>query len=126
MRVLGHRVLIIPDEAPTMTASGLLLPQDRPYQPTSGTVHLVGEGSERDAKIRRATIKKCIALLDAGCTVAALRHLMQEGDVQGSTVEVGQHVIFPAECGLNITDDGTPYVLLNEDDIVIAEIEVAA
>lgn len=125
MRVLGHRVLVVPDDAPTMTASGLLLPQDRPYQPTSGTVHLVGEGSAHDARIRQAAIKKCIALLDKGCTVAALRHLLQEGDL-APTVEVGQHVIFPAECGLNITDDGTPYVLLNEDDLVIAEIEVAA
>lgn len=122
MKVLGHRVLVTPDEMPQESASGIILPEARDYQPTSGTVQRVGNGSARDARVRTAAIRKCIEILASGGTTKDLAAYQAACELASNVAE-GDHVIFPAECGLLITEGQQTYILLNEDDIVVCERE---
>ena len=132
LRPHGHRVLIEPDAPPERTDSGLVLPEDRAYVPTSGTVVEIGSGSLREFQIRRATIQRCLAIVAE--TLAAhpervideLQLYLLKVTAPHSAIAVGDHVVFPPDTGMVITHERRPYVLLREDEIVIVETEAAA
>jgi co-chaperonin GroES (HSP10) len=138
---LGHRILIKPDEQAEHSDSGLVLPQDRHHVPVSGTVVAVGTGPARDQKIRALIISRCIGIVNALAEIhdsaserdygldlrAELYRYKNQVESFERAVNVGDRVVYPAELGLAITEDGQGYILLNEDDVaVIATDEEAA
>ena len=138
LKPLGHRILVKPDEQEEQTTSGLVLPGDRDHVPTSGVVVAVGDGPERDQRIRLATIARCMSIVEelddtsipSTQTIAVMdeirRYLNQIEQVE-RPVAVGDRVVYAAESGLKVTEDGHDYILLNEDDAVaIATEEEAA
>lgn len=142
LKPLGHRILVKPDGQDEQTASGLVLPGDRDYVPTSGTVVAVGDGPERDARIRSKTISRCVGVvaeLTEGASVsvevdklvydilAELGRYKNQVERFEAGLRVGDRVVYAAESGLKLTEDGQDYILLNEDDAVaVATEEVAA
>jgi chaperonin GroES len=136
LKPLGHRILIQPDAQDTETASGLVLPEDRDHVPVSGTVIAIGSGPARDQKIRSAVAARCFALVEelAGMGVrdpkdymAAITTYRESVERFEPVVQVGDRVVYPQDTGLAVTQDGTPYVLMQEDDVaIVASGEVAA
>jgi co-chaperonin GroES (HSP10) len=135
LKPIGNRILIQPDEQPAATDSGLVLPTDRHHIPTSGIVVAVGDGPARDARIREATIARCMAIVvelsyglhvDADETVndivTELRRYKNQAE-KFDSLHVGDRVVYPVESGLAITEDGQQYILLNEDDAVVVATE---
>ena len=87
LRILGDRVMIKVDEAPT-TDRGIVLPETAQERPQSGTVVAVGEGRHNDdGKLIPIDLK--------------------EGDV----------VIFAKYGGHEIEDDGEDYKILESSQI---------
>ncbi len=127
MRPLGHRILVKPDTQPEQTDSGLVLPGARDHVPTSGVVVAVGDGPTRDARIRAATIARCMAIVEElahahpdSLHASAMDELRRYRNqtARFDSVTVGERVVYPAEAGLKVTEDGIDYILLNEDDAV--------
>jgi co-chaperonin GroES (HSP10) len=130
LQPLGHRVLIRPDQQPEDTDSGLLLPQDREYVPTVGTVERLGDGSKRDAETRKRAAAFCKALVnkfvspdERGPIVGALDAYADRAERHEGAVSVGARVAFPDEVGSVVNVDGVRYLILPEDDIVVIELE---
>ncbi len=128
LKPLGHRVLIRPDEQPEQSDSGLILPQDRDHVSYSGTVVAVGNGPARDARVREATIKMCVSIVEKvipdGSSHLRGPVIRTIGALAGKTVtepnlHVGDRVAFSAESGLTFTEDGVEYLVMNEDDVVV-------
>lgn len=127
LRPLGHRLLITPDPPVTATTSGLVLPEDRDHLPVSGTVAAVGDGPKRDQRIRLASITRCISIVEELAemgvhgtdTLAELRRYRNAVERFDGCIAVGDRVVYPVEVGLRVTEDGTGYILLNEDDVAI-------
>lgn len=131
MIVLGHRVLIKPDAQPD-ESSGIVLPQDREWVATSGTVVQVGPGGSKlrfDARQRalRAAIDaigrehgSTNEWFHAGIQQATqrIRALLGSFDPP-QDVQVGDRVAFDGDHGVKMTVDDEPYLILNQDDIVI-------
>lgn len=134
---LGHRILIKPDDPPHETDSGLVLPADRDHVPVSGTVVAVGSGPARDQKIRALIISRCIGIVNAlaeihpGAAESAYAHDMatELGRYKNQVeqfereISVGDRVVYTADAGIVIIEDGIEYVLLNEDDAVVIATE---
>ena len=132
MKTLGHRVLIQPDEQPNQTGSGLILTEDREWVPTSGTIVQVGPGgSKLKYDARQRAIKACLEAIakphystnewfHSGIRAATdrVRALLHTCD-PASDVKVGDRVAFDGDTGLKLTLDGEPYLILNQDDVVI-------
>ncbi len=131
MIVLGHRVLIKPDPQPE-AQSGLLLPQDREWVSTSGTVVQVGPGGSKlryDA--RQRALRAAIEAIErehystnewfhGGIRAATERVRTLLGTYDPPTdVHVGDRVAFDGDHGVAITVDGDPFLILNHDDVVI-------
>ena len=149
MKVLGHRVLIRPDEQPE--ADGLiLLPQDREFVATSGTVAQVGAGSALTYYARQRAIQQCVEafgpehstmtvgtvdsdvnVMHAHRSVSAARNrvrkLLGTADPEPE-LRIGDRVAFDADSGLRITVGGDQILILNHDDVVliVSEAEEAA
>lgn len=120
MIVLGHRVLIRPDEQPSRTDSGLILTEDREWIATSGTVVQVGQGGSLLAyKARQRALKAALACInEADTPYADVFNLLGTSDPEPD-VQVGDRVAFDADTGLAFSFDGEPLLILNQDDIVI-------
>jgi co-chaperonin GroES (HSP10) len=125
LKPLGHRILVQPDAPAEETDSGLVLPQDRDHIPMSGTVVAVGNGPARDAKIRAAAIKRCLTMVEDVDEVAALRAYLAQAE-RFDSLNVGDRVAYPVECGSVLTEDGISYIVLNEDDVVVLVTEQEA
>jgi co-chaperonin GroES (HSP10) len=136
LKPLGHRLLIRPDAQPDETESGLLLPQTHDHVPVSGTVTAVGNGPARDVTIRSRVIARCLSIVDELAEMGVKdpqdyrRELERyKADVERfeSPIRVGDRVVYPVESGLTLTEDGTTYIVMHEDEvaIVVAD-EVAA
>lgn len=125
----GFTVLIQPDAPPERTDSGLIvMPDDKDYIATSGTVVAVGKGSKRLWEARKKAYRKVLMALDASHFVSSKEALRVRDLANGlldeaeplPSVSVGERVVFPAESGLTVKDeDGTDYVLIEEDKIAI-------
>lgn len=127
LRPLGHRILVKPDEQPTETDAGLVLPDAHDHVPVSGIVVAIGKGPARDQRIRQQCIARCIGIVqeltDSSNAAAPLvdemdRYKSQVEQYDGS-IAVGDRVVFPVECGQALTEDGETMILLNEDDVVV-------
>jgi co-chaperonin GroES (HSP10) len=129
----GFTILIEPDPQPEQTDSGLILmPEDRTHIATSGIVVAVGKGSKRlwEARqkayqlARRVTLDT-VKLWFAGGFQDALQEIETDLNALVATsapapsVQVGDRVVFAAEAGLTVQDDGKDYILLEEDRVVI-------
>ena len=134
IRPIGHRIVVIPDRAPDMTASGIYIPEvHNDIPPMSGTVQVLGDGPERDKRIRARTVARCLSILDnaeieSATPAEALaiakeeigRYLRDAGE-QTHVCEVGQRVIFPMEAGHEIVigeDTDNAVVIVAEDSIL--------
>jgi co-chaperonin GroES (HSP10) len=136
LKPLGNRILVQPDAPAESTDSGLVLPQDRDHIPMSGTVVAVGNGPARDAKIRAAAIKRCMAVAEkvtadyshfhAVALLEALRAYLAQAETFEHVINVGDRVAYPIECGSVLTEDGISYIVLNEDDVVVLVTEQEA
>jgi co-chaperonin GroES (HSP10) len=135
LQPLGHRVLIRPDDQPE-EAGAILLPQDREYVPTVGTIVALGDGSKRDAAARKRAVAHCIEIVGqvtneredsseiaAEMMIERLRRYAARSDRSPDAVKVGDRVAFPDEVGSAVTVDGTRYLILPEDDLLIIEHE---
>lgn len=133
IRPIGHRVVVLPDRAPTQTASGLYLPETTDVPPMSGIVQAVGDGLERDTRIRARTIARCLSILDDATIEAAtsaealilakeeIGRYLRSANEQTHICEVGQRVIFPMEAGHEIVlgeDTENAVVIVAEDSIL--------
>jgi co-chaperonin GroES (HSP10) len=138
--VLGHRVLIQPDEQPT-AQGGVELPQDREWVATSGTVLQVGPGGSKlcyDA--RQRALKAAIEAIQrphqstnewfhGGIKRAVERVTALLGTYDPPTdVHVGDRVAFDGDHGVKLTMNGQPFLILNHDDVIVivTEAEEAA
>jgi co-chaperonin GroES (HSP10) len=131
MIVLGHRVLITPDEQP-QASGGIELPQDREWVATSGTVVQVGPGgSKLKYDARQRALKAAIEAIQrphqstnewfhGGIrqAVERVRTLLGTFDPP-QDVQVGDRVAFDGDHGVKLTVDGEDFVILNQDDVVI-------
>lgn len=124
-----HRILVKPDLPEAETASGLVLPQDRDHVPVSGTVVALGPGGSLVRyQARQRAIRDCCEVVESTIrTFGNISPLLLVRDELAGLLGTADHehelrkgdrVVFPAECGLTVTDDGETYVLLNEDDVV--------
>ena len=137
IRPLGNRILVKPDAQPDQTDSGLILPNDHDHVPVSGTVVELGPGgSTMRYQARQRALKQCLEVMDAATQryggmppLQVVRNqisgLLGTGDPVRD-VQVGDRVAYPAECGLDVTVDGAPYVVLSEDDVAVVANEEAA
>ena len=134
IRPLGHRLLIAPDAAATMTDSGIVIPEaytDTP--PMSGVVLRVGDGYLRDRRIRTKTIARCLRLIEdaeaeaAGAVEALvtakdeMQRYLREAETLASIAAVGDRVVFPMEAGHELVlgeDADHPLVIVSEDSIL--------
>jgi hypothetical protein len=91
----------------------------------SGTVVAVGNGPACDAKIRAAAIKRCLTMVEDVDEVAALRAYLAQAE-RFDSLNVGDRVAYPVECGSVLTEDGISYIVLNEDDVVVLVTEQEA
>jgi co-chaperonin GroES (HSP10) len=139
LRPLRHKILVIPDEQPETTDSGLVLPNDHDHVPVSGTVAAVGPGGSRPRfEARQRAIRDCCEAID--CVAATFQNpaalqvareevarLLGTWDLERDIFE-GARVVFPVEVGHEVTKDGVRYILLNEEDVAMIadEHEVAA
>jgi co-chaperonin GroES (HSP10) len=138
--VLGHRVLIAPDPQPE-ASSGIVLPQDREWVATSGTVVQVGPGEPKltyDA--RQRAIRACLEAIQrphqstnewfhGGIRVAIDRVTALLGTYDPPVdVQVGDRVAFNGDHGERLAVGGEQYLILNQDDvlIIVQEAEEAA
>jgi len=134
LKPLGHRMVVLPDRPVTETESGLYIPDAYQNQPAmSGIVQRVGDGPERDRRLRSKAIARCMQILDdaevesATLTEALIlardemsRYLRDVAELE-HIAEVGQRVIFPMEAGHEIVlgeDTEGAMVIVSEDSIL--------
>lgn len=137
---LANRVLIKPDAAPTVTESGLFIPdnavQSKNFE-MSGTVVRTGTGPASAHRVREAMIARFHKLIDEAFIDGALiadiprqlrRELNNLAMQNVSEVQPGDHVAFPYTVGEVLEVDGERYLLMTEDQIsaVLERKEVAA
>ena len=135
IKPLGHRIVVIPDRAPEMTTSGLYIPEaHNDIPPMSGIVQTLGDGPERDKRIRARAIARCLSILDEASIEAAtnaealilakeeIGRYLRDSSEQTHICEVGQRVIFPMEAGHEIVigEDTENAVVIVAEDAVLA------
>lgn len=130
MIVLGHRVLIKPDEQPK-SQGGIELPQDREWVATSGTIVQVGKGSKLRYDARQRALRDAIAAIERehGSTNEWFHAGIQQATQRVRTllgtydppedVHVGDRVAFSPDHGERMAFDGEPYLILNHDDVIV-------
>lgn len=137
-KVLGHRVLVKPDEPAETTASGLILPADRDHVPVSGEIVALGpDGSEVGYRARQEALRDAllvIAEVESEWNFPASLQIARENVARllrtaaDQDLAIGDRVVFPAEIGLTMAVDGENYIVLNQDDccVIVSENEAAA
>src|SRR5688572_647699 len=107
LQPLGHRVLIKPDEAPTESQGGLVLPEVADHVSMSGTVVAVGRGSKRLWEVQERLLRKLVANVgdDGSPAVGYVKRLLHELQPI-HTVAVGDRVAYPVDAGVQISEDG--------------------
>lgn len=133
---LRNNVVIQPDAPKTETESGFVIPEAyRQLAPMSGIVVKLGDGPERDKRIRARAVARCLAILDDATIEAATpdeaiilakeeigRYLRDASDHTQHICDIGQRVIFPMEAGHEIilNEDSEHAVVIVPEDSVLA------
>lgn len=129
MTPLGHRVLIRPDEEPAQ-AGAILLLEHQDFVATSGTVVALGPGGSRVRyQARQRAIADAAEWIDRqgyGRLAAGLRSNFAKSADWDREIAVGDRVAFAAESGVAISKDGEPYLLIEEDDLIVLVEEAVA
>ena len=86
---LGDRLVVRRDEAETVSAGGIYLPETSKNKPSRGKIVCVGNG-----------------------------RLMKDGTRSALQVSAGDHVLFLSYAGEEFKLDGEEYLLLREEDIL--------
>ena len=89
LKPLGDRVLIEPNEAEEITASGIVLPETAKEKPQKGTILAVGPG-----------------------------RLLDSGERAPMEVKVGDKVIYAKYAGTEYKDGDKTYLIAGEKDIL--------
>ena len=133
VRPLGHKILLQPDKPVTQTESGLYIPDAyNDVPPMTGRVLRMGDGPDRDKRIRARCIARCLSILDeasvdyqgaAAIAVAKeeIGRYLRDATEQEHICEVGDRVVFPMEAGHEIVigeDTDGAYVIVSEDSIL--------
>ena len=132
LKPLGHRIHVQPDRPPTETTSGLLIPNSAHIPPMSGTVIALGDGPERDAKLRARLLTRLLDLLheadvetaskeDALALVRRELSAYVTGLEPEHLVALGDRVVFGPYSGSDVVlgeDVEHATLILREDDIL--------
>lgn len=129
LRPTGHRVLVKPDPPPETTTTGLVLPQDHDHVPVSGVVYALGPGGSLVRyQARQRALTDCAEIVESALRtfgpLSALQIARDEiAGMLGTSdpvreLHVWDRVVFPAEAGLVLQEDGETFILINEDDVV--------
>ena len=86
---LGDRLVVRRDEAETVSAGGIYLPETSKNKPSRGVVQCVGNG-----------------------------RLLKDGTRSTLQIQKGDHVLFLSYAGEEFKLDGQEYLLLREEDIL--------
>ena len=89
-RVLGENVAVLPDEKLKETDRGILLPEKNKEPYLRGTVVAVGNG-----------------------------YIINDGATIPLGVKPGERIIYPADTGYMVKEDGVDYVVIREKMIVM-------
>ena len=89
IKPLADRVLIVPADAETKTASGIIIPDTAKEKPQEGEVVAVGPGAKNE-----------------------------DGKVSAMDVKVGDIVLFGKWSGTEVKIDGKEYSIMKESDIM--------
>ena len=130
IRPTSHRILIQPDEQPER--DGLIeLPQHLEFVATSGTVIAIGpRGSKVRYEARQRALRDAASAIEQLDFVDGILRSTKAAILNGvlkligtsdpeHELHVGDRVAFDSESGLRITENGTEYLILNEDDVVV-------
>ena len=86
---LSDRVVVMPEDAEEVTASGIILPDTAQEKPQMGKIVAAGPGKVSD-----------------------------NGNVVKMTLQAGDKVLYGKYSGTEITLEGTDYVIMRESDIL--------
>lgn len=136
LKAIGHRIIVKPDAPATESLGGLILPEDRDHVAVSGTVVSLGPGGDMVRfRARQQAITECLVVLEqwsltfqhpSSLTIAKEEVARLLGTPPNDReIAVGDRVVFPEEAGVNISEDGERYVVLNEDDVAVIVAEEA-
>lgn len=89
LKPLGDRIVVKPLDAQEKTKSGLVLPDSAKEKPQEGKVIAVGTG-----------------------------RLLDDGSVKGLEVKNGDRVLYGKYAGSEISQEGTDYLILREEDVL--------
>ncbi len=95
LKPLDDRIVVLPNEAETQTASGLVIPDTAKEKPQQGKVLAVGPGKRSE----------------------------QSGEIIPLGIEVGQTVLYSKYGGTEVSANGDDVLVLNARD-VLAIVEV--
>jgi len=90
LKPLDDRIVVLPNEAETQTASGLVIPDTAKEKPQQGKVLSVGPGKRSD----------------------------QTGEIIPLGIEVGQTVLYSKYGGTEVTANGEDVLVLNARDVL--------
>ena len=90
LKPLDDRIVVLPNEAETQTASGLVIPDTAKEKPQQGKVLAVGPGKRSE----------------------------QSGEIIPLGIEVGQTVLYSKYGGTEITVNGDDVLVLNARDVL--------
>jgi chaperonin GroES len=90
LKPLDDRIVVLPNEAETQTASGLVIPDTAKEKPQQGKVLAVGPGKRSD----------------------------QTGEIIPLGIEVGQTVLYSKYGGTEVTANGDDVLVLNARDVL--------
>jgi co-chaperonin GroES (HSP10) len=121
IRPTGHRILIQPDEQPEQTGA-ILLPQQREFVATSGTVVAIGpRGSRVRWEARQRALREAADLIHSEAFPVLLNSVLRligTPDPEHE-IKVGDRVAFDYESGLRLTENGVEFLIMDEDDVVV-------
>jgi chaperonin GroES len=90
IRPLHDKIIVERDEAETMTAAGIILPESGKERPKSGTVLAVGDGTLNT----------------------------ETGERIALTIKPGDQVLFTSYAGTEVKLDGEEYLIMSESDVL--------
>jgi chaperonin GroES len=90
LKPLDDRIVVLPNEAETQTASGLVIPDTAKEKPQQGKVLAVGPGKRSE----------------------------QSGEIIPLGIEVGQTVLYSKYGGTEVTANGDDVLVLNARDVL--------